>query len=410
MNIASFIARRVSFNEEKSFSRFIIRLATVATAISVAVMIVALAFVNGFQETVSKKVFSFNGHIRVQHYEPLRVNIAEEYPISRNDSVENYIRQNAEVTQLQPYATKSAILRTPETIEGVIFKGVDSSYNFKELDRFLKAGRWIHFTDSNYANEIVISEYTATQLKVGVDTSVIIYFIQPHGQKPRTRKLKIVGIYKTGIEVYDNIFALGDIRLIRRLNDWKANDIGGYEIFVKDYEKMDNVSEGIFNGLPQQWNSQTMHEIYPSIFDWLNLQNLNKRVILGIMIVVAIINLITCLIILVLERTRMVGVLKSFGAKNITIQGIFASEGAIICVRGILWGMVLGLGICFLQLKTGFIRLNEEAYYMSTAPVKIVWLQVAAVAASTLVICFLALLIPTMITRSIRPSKAVQFR
>lgn len=410
MNIATFIARRISFNEEKSFSRFIIRLATVATAISVAVMVVALAFVNGFQETVSRKVFSFCGHIRVQHYEPLRANIAEESPIARNDTVEKEILQNNEVVHIQPYATKSAILRTPETIEGIIFKGVDSAFSFKELDRFLKAGRWIHFSDSGYSNEIVISEYTARQLKVDVDTSLIIYFIQPHGEKPRTRKLKIVGVYKTGIEVYDNIFALGDLKLIRRLNDWNPGDIGGYEIFIRDYSRMDAVNDAIFNNLPQQWNSQTMRNIYPSIFDWLNLQNLNKRVILGIMVVVAIINLITCLIILVLERTRMVGVLKSFGARDRIIQGIFASEGAIICIRGILWGLALGLGICFLQLKTGFIRLNEEAYYMSTAPVRIIWWQVFAVALATLVTCFLALLIPTLITRSIKPAKAVEFR
>jgi len=410
LNIASFIARRISSNEEKTFSRFIIRLATVATAISVAVMIVALAFVNGFQEAVSKKVFSFCGHIRVQHYEPLRANIAEESPIQRNDSAEKAIRQNPEVVQVQAYATKSAILRTAETIEGVIFKGVDSAYNFREIDRFLKAGRWIHFQDSGYSNEIVISEYTSKQLKVGVDTSLLIYFIQPNGEKPRTRKLKIVGIYKTGIEVYDNIFALGDLKLVRRLNDWKPDDIGGYEIFIKDYPKMDQVSEAIYNALPQQWNSMTMREIYPQIFDWLNLQNLNKQVILGIMVVVAIINLITCLIILVLERTRMVGVLKSLGAKNATIQAIFASEGTFICLRGIFWGLVLGLGICFLQSKTGFIKLNEEAYYMATAPVRIIWWQVIVVALATLVTCFLALLIPTFITRSIRPAKAVQFR
>jgi lipoprotein-releasing system permease protein len=179
---------------------------------------------------------------------------------------------------------------------------------------------------------------------VGVDTSLLIYFIQPNGEKPRTRKLKIVGIYKTGIEVYDNVFALGYLKLIRRMNDWKPNDIVGYEIFIRDYPKMDQVSESIFNALPQQWNSLTMREIYPQIFAWLNLQNLNKRVILGIMIVVAIINLITCLIILVLERTRMVGVLKSLGAKNSTIQAIFCFRRNVYLLARNFLGPCTGVG------------------------------------------------------------------
>ena len=381
-----------------------------ATALSVAAMIVALAFVNGFQKVVSEKVFSFWGHIRVQHFEPLKVSIAEENPIEKNDSIEQAIRNLSSVRFIQSFATKSAILKTSESIEGVLFKGVDTRYNFSEMNRFLTKGRWMQFPDSGYSNEIVVSEYTAQQLNLEINQDVLIYFIQPGKEKPRTRKLKVCGLYKTGIEVYDRTFAVGDMRLIQRLNDWATNQIGGYEVVLKDYSKMTNINLEIYDMLPAGWDSRTMKEIYPEIFDWLNLQNTNRTVLIIVMTLVAVINLITCLIILVLERTRMIGVLKSLGSSDWSIQKIFMNHGAIIALAGVISGLFLGLGICYLQLKTHFITLNEEAYYMTEAPVSIVWWQVIAVVTGTFLVCFAVLLIPSLISRKISPAKAVQFR
>lgn len=410
LNLPYFIARRIAFNEQHSFSRFIIRLSIVATVISVAAMIVSLSFVNGFQKVVSGKVFSFWGHVRVQHFEPFKVSIAEEYPILRNDTAERFMRSHKEVKYVQAFATKSAILKSTETIEGVLFKGVEKDYHFDGVEPFRVKGRWPKIGDSSYSQEIMISQYMADQLKLDVGQTVIIYFIQEGQEKPRTRKLTISGIYKTGIEVYDRIYVMGDLGLIRRLNDWSSQMIGGYELVLRDHDKMEAVSEDIYKELPVGWDSRTLKEIYPEIFDWLNLQDTNKYILLSVMTAVAVINLITCLIILVLERTRMIGVLKALGSTDWTIQRIFMTQGAFITVVGVCLGLLLGLGLSYLQLKTGFITLNEEAYYMTVAPVDIIWWQVVLVALATFLICFLILMIPSLISRRINPSRAIQFR
>ena len=412
MNISSFIAQRIAFNQQKSFSRFIIRLSILATVISVAVMIITLSVVNGFQKTVSEKVFSFWGHVRISYLQPGKASIAEEEPIQKNDALVASIKTNPQVQSVYPFATKYAILKTANEMEGVLLKGLDSTYDFKHLQPFLqKGGKWPRFNDSSYSREIVISTYTATQLNLKLNDRVLIYFVRPDGSL-RPDKLTIVGIYKTSIEEYDKTFAIGDLKLIRRLNNWEEADIGGYEIFLKDYGQMDDVSSTIHKNdvFPPGWETKTARELYPNIFDWLDVQDTNQFILIAIMVVIAAINLITCLIILVLERVRMIGILKALGATNWTIQKIFLHQSGIITFSGIMAGTLFALAVLFLQIKTGFIRLNESAYFMDTAIVEILWWQVALVCGSTLLLSILILLVPSFLVRKVQPIKAIHFR
>ncbi|MBX2931307.1 MAG: ABC transporter permease [Chitinophagaceae bacterium] len=408
MNLSFFIAKRLAFNKKQSFSGFIIRLSITATALGVAAMIITSAFVNGFQETIAQKVFSFWGHIRVQYYETGKSFISEETPIHKSSEVEKIIQANPKVLRVQSFATKSAVIEKNKNIEGILFKGVDEGYDSTTLQSFIQQGSWLSFNDSLYNREIIISSLMANELKLKLNDTIHIFFISPEEGTSVYRPVRVKGIYKTGIEEYDKLFAIGDIRLIRRLSNWQNDEIGGYEVILKDYKDMNEVNEQL--NLPVIWNSKTIKEIYPNIFEWLNIQDLNKMVLFIIMTVVAVINLITCLLILVLERIRMIGVLKAIGTNNATIRKIFLYHATIIALIGISIGCIVGIGLSLLQQYTGFITLDESNYYVAVAPVKLIWWQVIAICITVAIICFAALTIPSLLVKKIQPVKAIQFK
>ncbi|SEW19891.1 lipoprotein-releasing system permease protein [Chitinophaga sp. YR573] len=410
MRLSFLVARRIAFNRSSSFSRFIINIAVLATAISVAVMIMAIALVNGFQQTIQQKIFSFWGHIHITQYQPNAGPLTEQIPFQGDPAMVARLKNIEGINTVNAYASKSAIIKAEKDIEGVIFKGVDRQYNWQHLQQFFVEGGPIRYKDSSYSPEIVISVSLAKELQVKLHDPLIVYFIQGNGQAPRARKLTISGIYKTSIEEYDKTYIIGDLELVRKLNNWQPGDVGGYEMFVDDYKKMNAISIKADAVMPDKLFIRTIKEIYPNVFDWLQLQNQNEIIILIIMTIVAIINMITAILILILERTNMIGIIKALGMRNWNIQKIFIYQAGYIVLAGLILGDILGIGIVALQQKTGFFKLSEESYYMSVAAVSLHWWEVLLINAGTFIICLLVLIIPSMVIRRITPMKAIQFK
>lgn len=382
-----------------------------ATAVSIIAMIITLAFVNGFQEKVADKIFGFWGHIRVQKYETGKSLISEELPLTKNKAVENSLATAPGVVSYQSFATKSAVLESNTEIEGVLIKGIEKNENHSALKKFLVKGRWIQFTDSLYSKETIVSDAVAKQLQIKLNDTIKVHFVSNNSDAQKTyRKLVVVGFYHTGIDEYDKLFMIADINLIRRINNWEPDQIGGYEVFVNQYQNIDAISGGLSNALPSEWMSKSIKEIYPNIFDWLDIQDVNRNVVFIVMGIVALINLITCLLILMLERTNMIGLLKAMGATSWTIQKIFIVYASFITFAGVGFGLIIGIGICLLQQATGFITLDEASYYITVAPIKIIWWQVAAVCAGTSVVCFISLFLPTLLIPKVSPVKAIEFK
>jgi lipoprotein-releasing system permease protein len=362
--------------------------------------------INGFQQKISEKIFSFWGHMHITQYQANAGPLTEQIPFKADSLLEANVRALPEVTAINTFATKSVIIKKDRETEGMIFKGIDPHNKLA----FITEGRPIHFADSGYAPEIIVSANTAALLQLKLNDAVVVYFVRGDGLPPRARKLTIVGIYKTGIEEYDKAYLIGDIDLIRRLNDWEPQQIGGYEVHLQNYQQIDSARNTIGGLLPDELNLRSMQEVYPNIFDWLGLQNKSEIIILVIMTVVAVINMITAILILILERTNMIGILKALGLRNSAIQGVFIYQAGYIVLAGIFIGNVLGIGVALLQQYTGLIRLPEESYYMTVAPIAIQWWKVLAINGATLGICLLILLIPSLLIRTILPVKAIQFK
>lgn len=408
MQYPIFIAKRIIFNAQPSFSRFIIRLAVVATVLSVATMVITLSMVNGFQKAVAEKVFSFWGHARVEGVNPFQTVVTDDEGIAYTDSLKRAVSQVPGIERYYAFAVKSVVLKTGGQFEGVLLKGVSEGFDTAAFGQFMQAGRFMGFSDSSKYNGIVLSHVTANRLGVKPGDVIQCFFIR-NGQDIRTRPVVVTGIFKTGIEEYDKNFGIADIRLLRKLNLWDQNRIGGVEIFLGEPRNAGIFSAQVNKHLPAILACRPIEKIYPNIFDWLAIQSQTKRIVVITMLIVAIINLVTCLLILVMERTRMVGILKALGMPVDKISAVFWYYAGWIALAGVGTGLFLGLGLCLLQQFTGIIKMDEATYYVSTAPVHIDPLQVGAVVAGSLLICLLAIRLPLFYVQRISPIKAIRF-
>jgi len=374
--------------------------------LSLAVMILSVAIIKGFKTEIQDKVRGYLGDVQITRYD--LNNSFEHSPFVLDHETATSLKRNPDVEYFYPFATKPAILSANDEIEGINFKGVDKSYNWDYIKKHIISGTIIDFSDSTAAmQELLVSNYTANRLKLKTGDDFIMYFVQ---NQLRPRKFKIVGIYDIGVEDIDKSFVLGNLNIIKRLNNWKPNEIGGVEIRIKDFKKIKDVSAGIFENLPQNLRSFSIKENFPNIFTWLGLLDVNTKVLLILMLVVGVINMVTALLIMILERTNMIGMLKSFGASNWSIMQIFLYNATYLIGIGLLLGNVLGLGLGFFQQATHIFTLNQSSYFLSYAPIELHFIDVLALNVVTVVVCLTVLIIPSLLISKVSPLKAIRFK
>lgn len=431
MNFPFFIASQVSRSRQKSFSRLIIRIAILAVTISVTVMIITAATVRGFKNQISQKIFGLWGQIHItdaavnQDLEARPISLNQSFypytqlhqPISyeaENNSIfggsERVERKTAGgISHIQAFATIPGIIKTPTDIEGIMLKSAGKDFNWEFLQSCLVSGRPINLGDSLPSREILISQITADRLKTKCGDKFVVHFLRKGEQVKRM--FEVVGIYKTGLEEYDKKIAFTDLRIIQQLLGWNADQVSGFEVFLDNHADINPMTEYVYNELiPNNLYAMSIRERFPSIFDWLDLQDINEYVIISLMAVVAIINMITALLILILERTEMIGILKALGARNWEIRKIFLIQATWIIGAGLFWGNLLGIGFSLLQKEFKFVTLSEADYYLAYVPIELNFSTILLLNFATLLIVLVFLIVPSMIVTKISPVKAIRFK
>ena len=406
MNVEYFIAKRLftAKEENKSYTKPILRIAILAIALSVAVMLLSVMVVTGFKNDISDKIIGFGSHITISSFSDNQSYETE--PIQISDSLYTSILENPEVKHISTFATKAGIIKTNDEILGVVLKGVSSDYDWTFFNNNLVAGTCFNVSDSVKTKQVLISENSAKTLQLGVGDDLIMYFVQ---NPPRVRKFEISGIYNTALTDFDKLFVMGDIKHIQSLNSWENKQVGGIEIVVNNFNDLELLTERIYEKIPYNLNAQSIKEKTPQIFDWLDLQDINVRVILLLMLIVGGINMITALLILILERTKMIGILKALGANNWSVRRVFLYSAVHLILKGLLWGNCIALGFAFLQKQFSIISLDPNIYYMNTVPINFDFTAILLLNVGTIIVCYLILIIPSIIITKITPVKAIRF-
>ncbi|MFD2516668.1 ABC transporter permease [Salinimicrobium flavum] len=410
MNLEFFIAKRlISAKQHKSsISAPIIKIAIVAIAIGVIMMLVSFATGIGLQQKIREKMSAFTGHVTISNYDNNNSQISLK-PISLDQDFYPEFTSVEGVEHVQATAYKGGVIRTATDFEGIIVKGIGKDYKWNYFKDFLVAGSIPDYTDRLH-DKVLISEYIAKRLGFKVGDKVITYFLREDSSKtPLLRAFEVQGIYNSGFQEFDELYMLADIRHIQRLNKWEEDEIGNFEVFLTDFKNLDQKGQEIYENTGSFLDTRTIKQKYYSIFEWLSLFDFNIALIIGIMILVAGINMITALLVLILERTQMIGILKALGSSDWSVRKIFLYNAGYLILLGLFWGNLIGLGLLFAQKYLKLIPLNPETYYVTEAPVYIGWEYILAVNAGTLLLCMLMLLLPSYIITRISPVKAMKF-
>lgn len=409
MKLEYFIAKRLitAKDHKSSISAPIIKIAITAIALGMIMMIVSIATGIGLQQKIRQKVSAFNGHIIISGYNDNNSDVSTN-PISIHQNFYPKFKTVDGINHIQAVASKDGMIRTDNAFEGIIFKGVGKDFQSDNLKEFMVEGRMPNFK-SDLNEEVLISQYLCNRLGLKLGDKFVTYFIKENSEGYNLRNFKIVGIYNSGFQEFDSSFVIGDIRHVQHINKWRPDQIGSFEVFVDDFTQIESKGKQVYKETSSTLDSQTIVEKFYYIFEWLKLFDFNILVILIVMIVVSTINMVVALLVLILERTQMIGILKSLGANNWSIRNIFLYNAFYLIARGLFWGNVIGIGLLLLQKFFGIIKLNPESYYVTVAPVDINFLYILLLNIGTVVICLTVLLIPSYIITKITPSKSIRF-
>ena len=406
MNTSLFIAKRLYNAKENNnnYTRPIIRIAILAIALSVAVMIFSVFILSGFKSNISNKVFGFGGHINISKFSYNQS--YENDPINFNSEMLTEIELMDFVDNVQTYATKAGVIKKNNEILGVVLKGVDQRYNWNFFNENLISGNVPLFNDSITENTILISKNISSKMKLNVGDEMIMYFME----KPvRVRKFIISGIYKTGLSEFDDITVIGDLKHIQKLNNWNLNQIGGYEISINNFKNIEIYTSLIDESIDYDLKALSINDKYPQIFDWLRLQDFNVLIILILMLIVGGVNMITSLLIIILEKSRLIGMLKAIGASDWNIRHIFIYNSLQIILGGLFWGNLIAVSLSLLQIRFNFLKLDEAIYFMDFVPINIELFSLFLINLGTIIICYLILVIPSAVIAKISPAKSIKF-
>ncbi len=408
MNLEYFISKNIirGDNHSRKFTKPIIRISIIAIALGLIVMIVALSIVSGFQREIRNKVIGFGSHIQITSYGSQ--NTYEANPISKKQDFYPKLDTVEGIKHIQVFATKAGIIKTKEEIYGVVVKGIGSDFDWSFFNKKIINGASFEVKDSISENNILLSNHIASKMKLAVGDKMFLYFIQQDG-KLRPKDFIVKGIYQTGLEQFDNLYVIADIAHIQKRNGWNKNQVGGFEVLIDNYEDLDKLGDYVYDHVGYDLHSTTIKEQNPDIFNWLNLQDYNVNVIIILMIVVAVINIISALLILILERTNMIGILKTLGMSNSSVRKIFLFNAMYLILRGLFYGNIIGVALCLIQQYFGLLTLPEESYYISIVPIELNFLHIFELNALTYCVCITMLIVPSYVITKISPVKTIQY-
>jgi lipoprotein-releasing system permease protein len=404
VNYPFFIAKRILTGKNSTGTAPIVRIAVAGIALGFCLMTITISVVSGFKKEIRDKVIGFGSHIKISRLD--QNNSYETKPVPRHPAFITDVLNIPGIRHVQPFATKAAIIKTTENIEGVVLKGIDATFDWSYFRDKLTEGSILSIRDSSVSNDILLSKYSANRLHLKPGDAVIMYFIS---QPVRVRKFTVRGIYETGLEEFDKLYVLCDLSHIQKLNDWSKDQVGGFEVTVNDFDKLESIAAQVYKKVGYDMDAQSIKKLYPPIFDWLQLQDVNAAIIIALMIAVAGINMISTLLILILERVNMIGTLKALGSDNRSVRRVFLYVAGFLVGRGLIIGNIIGLLICILQQHYHFIHLDQTSYYIPYVPVHIRIFDILLLNAGTLLICVAMMLFPTLLITRITPLKALRF-